>query len=366
MQPQNFKIALLQSSTKPFEKRVPVHPEHFDVIEHKFRKFLYFERNYSINLGYPNSYHESLGYNTEERSNLIASADCSILVRPMPQDILSMRKDSLAIGWFHCIQFKEMAEAAVSKQITLIGMENLYHQQKYFFEENSKISGKEAIIHALEAAKIKIEKNPTCIVIGQGNAGRAAIETLQALGINDIICCSKRDKKDIKDKVTGVVYMQIIRENDNTNVLFENNRPIVELLKQASIIINATAQDIYEPSIFLYKKDLKHLKKGTLIIDISCDKCMGFDFSTITSLTNPIIPIENILYYAVDHLPTLDYNNASKAISSKIITLIPDIINYLTSSELSSTLEKAIQIKQGLIINPDIKYFQKHFLHSNS
>jgi alanine dehydrogenase len=359
LQSKDFKIALLQSSTKLFEKRVPLHPKYFNCVDLNLRKFVYFEQNYSTNFGYPDYYHEQMGYKTGERANLIASADCTMLVRPMPHDIISMKENSISLGWFHCVQDKEIVDAAIKKQITLISMENLYDKQKYFFEENSRISGKAAIIYALKNTTVGLEQNPLCVVIGHGNAGIAAIETLKGLGVKNIICCTKRSQNDIKNRISGIIYKQIKQNKYEKKLYFEENRPILELLKHARIIINATTQNIYQPAIFLYKNDLKYLQKDTLIIDISCDRQMGFEFATITPLNKPIIRVENILYFAVDHLPTLDYDYASKAISSKIITLIPDIINYLKYSKLSPIIEKAIQIRRGVIVNPDINYFQK-------
>lgn len=89
---------------------------------------------------------------------------------------------------------------------------------------------------------------------------------------------------------------------------------------------------------------------------------MAFEFSDVTLLSKPIIKREKALYYAIDHLPTLDFDHASKEISSRIITILPAIIQCLDSkAHCPAIIESAIQIKRGAVLNLDIHYFKENF-----
>ena len=42
------------------------------------------------------------------------------------------------------------------------------------------------------------------------------------------------------------------------------------------IIVNATLQDTDNPQMYVRSNELSQLRKGTLIVDVSCDEGMGF------------------------------------------------------------------------------------------
>jgi len=247
-------------------------------------------------------------------------------------------------------------------------MEGLFDDEgKYLFQENSKITGQQAIRYALNIAD-RFDTSQKVAVIGHGSAGVAAIQELLRIGFKDITCFSKRAKSEIKNAIDDVEYIQIKygKPNSGTAVHTIGGQPIINLLQHFQIIVNATTQNIYQPAIFVHTSDITKLKKGTLIIDISCDRRMGFEFSQATSLNAPIIEHDFMSYCAIDHLPTLDFDNATKAISESLIRVILHLFEYLTNGTVSPLIERAIQIRNGEILNPDISYYRKHFLSSSS
>lgn len=358
----SIKIALLRSSN-PFEHRVPIHPVHIPKIDPSIRNFLFFEENYYPT--YDNSYYTDLGCNIESRNNLIRSADCTLIVKPVVNDLLQMKKDATVLGWFHCVQQQDIVKAAITNKLTLICMESLFHEDgTYFFNENSRITGKCGVMHALSISQLAYNKNTHVAIIGHGNVAIGAIEQLQSMGINSITCYSKRTPDKIINRSAGIKFKQISYPDKNGNVyVVDNNNIFYRELIKTDVVINACAQDIYHPAIYIKTCDLLLLKSNTLIIDMSCDKAMGFEFATITTFANPIIKINNnILFYAIDHLPTLEYDIASVAISNKLLLIILPLVKQLTiSGYYSNVITNAIQVKQGMILNPDITYFGKAF-----
>lgn len=357
------KIALLRSATKPFEKRIPIHPSHFNLINPEIKEHLFIEEGYLQDFDCSDSFCQEQGIRVENRDSLLSSADCCLLVRPMPTDLLQMKNNSVALGWMHCIQNQDMTNAAIRRSLTLVCMEGLFTDEgQYFFEENSRITGQQAIRYALNITD-RLDPSQKVAVIGHGNAGIAAIHELFRIGFKEITCFSKRSKSEISNHIEGVEYVQIYHEPTSTKVFTMNGKPILNSLRQFQIIVNATTQNIYKPSIFIHTSEIEKLKNGTLIIDISCDRNMGFEFSEITFLNLPVIRYDFMSYCAIDHLPTLDFDNASKAISQSLIKIIPSLFEYLTHQTLCTTLEKAIEIQGGKILNSDILYYREHFLN---
>ncbi len=343
------KIALLRSSNKAFEERVPVHPAHLQAIPAATRDCIVIEQGYGQKWDHADADFQKQGFPVEARASLLASADFAIMVRPTAMDLLAMKQHASGLGWFHCVQNQDIAQVAAAKQLTLICMESLYNDLgNSLFVENSQITGRQAILHALHVSHILANAPKKIIVIGHGNAGRSALQQLLSLEFTDITCYSRREAAIIPDKIDQIHY--------------QHGTPPLSALQNADIIINATQQDIYHPIVFVHHNERPLLKPGVLLIDISCDKYMGFDFGNMTTLDQPIQQYGHVLYYAIDHLPTLDYDAASLAISNQIIPLLPLLIECF-SSHCPPILERAMQIKQGQLINPEIHYFAKTFLN---
>ena len=346
-----MKVGLLKSTNKAYEKRIPIHPKHFELIEPELRSHLVIENGYSADFGVEdNFYLEKYGIKSEPRNTLIQSAECNLLVRPTLQDLQVMKPEAVSVGWFHCVQNSDVTQEASNRKLTLVCMEGLFDDEgHYLFTENSRITGQQAIKYALGISNRSNDQK--AVVIGHGSAGIAAIHELITLGFTDITCLSRRHPTEIKNAITGVKYIQI-----------QYGHPILDLLKDKQVIVNATAQDIRKPAIFVHTNEISQLHDGTLIIDISCDRRMGFEFSQITTLDAPIIEYDFMSYCAIDHLPTLEYDTASKAISESLLIVLPSLFKYLKDSAITPMIERSIQIRNGQVLNPDITYFQQHFL----
>jgi len=130
----------------------------------------------------------------------------------------------------------------------------------------------------------------------------------------------------------------------------------IELLDY-DLILNCILQNPLNPITFLKEIDMVNLSRKKLIIDISCDRNMGFEFATPTSFENPLIITKNYIYYAVDHTPTYYWNAASYEISGSIFPYLKYILKN-NSYKGNIVLEKAVDIENGIIINTAIKKFQ--------
>ncbi len=99
-------------------------------------------------------------------------------------------------------------------------------------------------------------------------------------------------------------------------------QPLSNLISESEIIINGIYQDTDNPINFVTEDEKDILKPGSLIIDVSCDEGMGFYFAKPTTFKNPILNIDNIDYYAVDHTPSYLWESASRSISAALIVYL--------------------------------------------
>ena len=109
---------------------------------------------------------------------------------------------------------------------------------------------------------------------------------------------------------------------------------------------------------FVIEDEKDMMKPGALIIDVSCDQGMGFYFATPTTFKEPILKIEQIDYYAVDHTPSYFWESASRSISAALIVHLPAVIAGKKSWQNNATISNAINILDGIVVKEAILRFQ--------
>ena len=65
-----------------------------------------------------------------------------------------------------------------------------------------------------------------------------------------------------------------------------------------------------------------------------------------------------MLYYAVDHSPSYLWNSATWEISEALIPFLRTILGGRDAWDADPTVRRAIEIRDGVIQNPDILSFQ--------
>jgi alanine dehydrogenase len=117
-------------------------------------------------------------------------------------------------------------------------------------------------------------------------------------------------------------------------------------------------QDTDAPLTFLTNADLSTVAPGTLVVDVSCDAGMGFEWARPTTFDEPDFLVgDHVRYYGVDHSPSYLWNSATWEISE---ALLPHLREVLTGAwDSSDILRRAIEIREGTIVNPRILSFQR-------
>jgi alanine dehydrogenase len=105
--------------------------------------------------------------------------------------------------------------------------------------------------------------------------------------------------------------------------------------------------------------DLPAFRPGSLIVDVSCDLAMGFSFARPTTFDEPTFVVgDGILYYGVDHTPSYLWNSATWEISNALIPFLGTALQGGPAWDADETLSRAIQIREGRVINSEILAFQ--------
>jgi alanine dehydrogenase len=160
-----------------------------------------------------------------------------------------------------------------------------------------------------------------------------------------------------------IYYANLIVSEDGSMLVQERSGEtsyVIDVLAKADIICNAVQQDTDKPMMFVKPHETDRLKSRSIIIDVSCDEGMGFPFAVPTSFDSPIFTVgDGIIYYAVDHTPSYLWNAASREISRALIPYLEAVMMGPDSWMQNETIQCAIEIDEGKILNPAICRFQK-------
>jgi alanine dehydrogenase len=111
--------------------------------------------------------------------------------------------------------------------------------------------------------------------------------------------------------------------------------------------------------VFLTDADLARLKRGTVVVDVSCDEGMGFSWARPTTFSDPTFVVgDNVLYYAVDHSPSYLWNSATWENSEALLPFLGTILGGPQAWDANPTIRRAIEIRDGVVQNPAILSFQ--------
>ena len=135
--------------------------------------------------------------------------------------------------------------------------------------------------------------------------------------------------------------------------------PLAPFLAESDIVVNCTLQDPNRPLLYLKTADLAAFRPGSLIVDVSCDEGMAFEWARPTGFSDPMFTVGgNINYYAVDHSPSYLWNSASWEISEALLRLPADRDGGPGRVGGDETIRRAIEVSDGEVRNDAILEFQ--------
>ena len=374
------KMGVIGTSGKEDERRVPIHPEHLNRLPESIRKKLIFEKGYGKPFNIKDKDIASQTGGMATRSEILSDIGKVIIAKPVLSDLEALKVGGILWGYPHCAQQMQITQTAIDRKLTLIAFEDMFVWSptgrigRHTFYKNNEMAGYCAVIHALQLKGIDgtYGNQRKVIIFSFGAVSRGAVFALKAHGFRDITICIQRPDHEVREEIHDVNYVRIKKgEGDEPRLtIIEHDgsvRPLLDLISESEIIINGTFQDPNNPIDFVLEEEKSRLKAGTLIIDVSCDEGMGFYFAKPTSFKNPILSIDDIDYYAVDHTPSYLWESASRSISAALIVHLNSVLKGREGWLENATIKNAINIDKGVIVKEDILKFQnrqKNYPHS--
>lgn len=310
-------------SYKENEHRRALVPEDVKRVEHC--KFLVFEKGYGDVLGFRDEDYVKAGAKVATREEVLS---LPVVCDPKigDADYLGKLKSQTIFGWVHAILNRDITDKLIDGRLTAYAWEDMYEDGRHLFWRNNEIAGEAAIAHAYIFHGV-FPYSTKVAVLGRGNIARGAIRALYSMGAD-------------------------VRQYDrHSEKLFQKE------MGEYDVIVNAILWDKMRKDHIIYKKDLRRLKRGAMIVDISCDRSGAIETSVPTTIANPVYTVDGILHYVVDHTPALFYKSTSVAISA----VLPQYLEALMrghADDLNKVMQNCLIVKDGVVIDERINEFQ--------
>ena len=366
-----LSLGVIATSRKEHEGRLPIHPRHLERIHADLRRRIFLEHGYGLRHGYADDELEAQVGGLRTRDQLIAESDVVVLPKPLHADAAALRPGQVLWGWPHCVQDTELTQLAIDRRLTMIAWEAMNHWTRdgafslHVFHMNNELAGYCSVLHALQLRGTSGHFGPRlrAAVISFGATARGAVAALLALGVHDVTVLTHRSVPAVASPMPPAHLVHYDRDDAHPArrpALVEPERgSLSEYLAQHDIIVNCILQDTDDPLMFVTNEDLDLFQRGSLIVDVSCDEGMGFEWARPTSFGEPMFTVgPGVHYYAVDHSPSFLWNSATCENSEALLEYLPVVMGGPAAWEADETIRRAIEIRDGVIQNPRILSFQ--------
>lgn len=306
-------------SHKENECRRALVPE--DVARVSHPEALVFERGYGAVLGLEDADYLAIGARVAERAEVLSQA---VVCDPKIGDAeyLDSLRGQTVFGWVHAVLNRDITDKLIGGRLTAYAWEDMYEGGRHVFWRNNEIAGEAAISHAFMCHGI-FPYTAKVAVLGRGNIARGALRTLNFMGA-DVMVYDRRTEA-------------LLREE----------------LPRYDVVVNAVLWDKMRQDHVIYREDLQRMRRGAMIVDISCDRAGAIETSRPTTIDTPTYVEEGIVHYVVDHTPALYYKSTSAAISQ----VLPPYLDALVAEDLES-LAPALIVRDGAIVDRRISEYQ--------
>ncbi|WP_433236206.1 hypothetical protein [Actinomadura nitritigenes] len=314
MAPLNLRpglsLGVLARTAMENEHRQPIHPLHLQRIGPGLRSRIHLEHGYGEGFGISDEELAPQVAGLLPRDRLIADCDVVLLLKPQPHDLKELRPGQILWGWPHCVQDRELTQAAIDGRLTLIAFEAMNHWTSdggfnlHVFHKNNELAGYCSVLHALAltGSTGAYGRRRRAAVISFGATARGAVTALNA---HDVHILTARGVSAVGSPIHSaqIVHFDLDPERPDRTRALTDDGPIATaaFLARHDIVVNSVLQDTGAPLMFAANDDLPVFSPGTPIIDVSCDAGMGFEWARPTTFTDPMFTVgHNIHHYGVD------------------------------------------------------------------
>jgi len=311
---------------------------------------------------------EGSGFSDEEYLNVgakivtkeIAFQDAELIVKvkePLRQEYDLLKNGQALFTYLHLAPNKDLTETLLKKQITGIAYETLTKDNALpLLAPMSEIAGRMAPLMAVYflqkfkggsgvlATGASGVKPARIVILGAGVVGTNAARVASSLGMETVVMNAGAERlQKIDEMFMGRV-----------ETLPLTAQTVADEIKNADIVVGAILVPGGRTPVFITRRMLGSMKKGSVIVDVAVDQGGCVETSRPTTHDDPVYVVDGIVHYAVANMPGAYPRTSTLALTNVTLPYIKDIA--------SKGIDKAV--KDDPIIGSALNTYQGEIMNS--
>lgn len=308
------------------------------------------------NAGYLSGYSDS--HYVEAGATLVTSAselyDSATLIvkvkEPQTEELKYLRKDHILFSYLHLAAAPGLTRELLEIGLTAVAFETVTENKGLpLLAPMSDIAGRIAVqvgshlLHQPEGGRgillggVNGTERGQVVILGGGTAGTGAATVASALGANVLVFDPNRDKQ---------LYLESIGQNITSH--FPDKDEIEKAIKDADLLIGAVLKRGEKAPHLVSSQQVKSMKAGSVIIDISVDQGGCIETTRPTNYENPTFVWENVIHFGVTNMPGAVPRTSTQALSRALLPYVARLCEADWQSD--EALTSGINLQNGEII----------------
>ncbi len=278
---------------------------------------------------------------------------------PQPAEIARLRKGQIVFTYFHFAASRELTEGCLKSGITAVAYETLTdgNGRLPLLTPMSEIAGKMAVQEGAKYLERPMKgrgillggvagvERANVMVLG-GVVGTCAARVAAGLGANVVLMDINLDRLRYLEDVMPA----------NVKTVYCDPHSIRNYSRHADLVIGAVLIPGGRAPVLLSKEDLKGMKDGAVIVDVSIDQGGCFETSRPTTHHEPTYIVEGVVHYCVANIPGAVSRTSSQALCNATLPYARKLAGKGADAfaAICPGHAAAINMKGGKITNPAV------------
>ena len=293
---------------KPQENRIGLTPESVKTLVSEGHEVLV-ENNGGFEAGFENDQYTSVGAKIVNKASDIFN-DAEIIVKvkePQKIEVDMIKEDQIIYTYLHLAAAKELTEGLIKSKSINIAYETVTDDNGRLplLAPMSAVAGRMSV----QAGAHCLEKNQKGrgILLGGAPGGEPANVLILGGGVVGenaaIIATGMKAKVHIVDKSESRLKQLVQMFGDKIIPEQSDKIDLNKLVADADLVIGGVLIPGAEAPKLVTKEMLKHMKRGSVIVDVAIDQGGCVETSKPTTHGNPTYIVDDVVHYCVANMP---------------------------------------------------------------
>mgnify|MGYP000455394221 CR=1 FL=1 len=289
---------------------------------------------------------------------IYGEADMIVKVKePQPEEIRRLRPGQIVFCYFHFAASRQLTEDVLKAGCVAVAYETLRDDQdrlpllipmsevagRMSIQEGAKYLERPQMGRGILLGGVPGVEPAHITIIGGGVVGANAAKVAAGFGASIVLLDINMDRLRYLDDIMP----------PNVTTLFSDRHTIREQLKRADLVIGSVLVPGAKAPVLIEREDLRLMKPGSVIIDVSIDQGGCVATSRPTTHSHPTFIVDEVVHYCVANMPGAVGRTSTFALCNVTLPWVLRIVTggLLKAADEFPPIARAINIFHGEVTN---------------